>query len=112
MFRAILATVLALGFLTPPPVAAQTGERVHGGDTFVAEPTVSRTFAADRDVFAVGRVIAAKGSAAGDMHVAGFTVDQGTTVGGDLLAPGMSVTLEAPIAACPDWYLRQFVDHT
>lgn len=98
MFRSILIPMLALGLFVVPPVAAQTGERVHGGDTLVAEPTVSRTFAAERNVFAVGRIIAAKGSAQGDMHLVGFDVDQGTTVGGDLLAIGVSVTLEAPIA--------------
>jgi hypothetical protein len=98
MFRPILTAALALGLFSVPPVSAQTAERVHGGDTFVAEPTVSQTFSADRDVFAIGNVIAAKGTAKGDMHLLGFDVDQGTTVGGDLLGAGMTVTLGAPIA--------------
>ena len=63
MFRPILTVLLALGHLVGPPAAAQTAEQVHGGDTFVAAPTVNQTFAAERDVFAVGRVIAAKGRA-------------------------------------------------
>ncbi|MCK8462444.1 hypothetical protein MUY35_01105 [Aliiroseovarius sp. S1339] len=98
MFRSILTTVFALGLLGAPPITAQTVERVHGGDTFVAEPTVSQTFAAERNVFAVGNVITAKGSANGDVYLLGFDVDQGTTVGGDLLATGMTVALGAPIA--------------
>ncbi len=98
MFRPILTTVFALGLLTATPVAAQTAERVHGGDTFVAAPTVSQTFSADRNVFAVGRVIAAKGAANSDMHLLGFDVDQEASVGGDLLATGMTVTLGGPIA--------------
>ncbi|HEY9040135.1 MAG TPA: hypothetical protein VIN05_14475 [Roseovarius sp.] len=98
MFRPFLTAVLALGLLGVPPVAAQTSERVHGGDTFVSAPTVGQTFSANRDVFAVGNVIAAKGAAKGDMHLVGFDVDQEATVGGDLWAAGMSVTLAAAIA--------------
>ncbi len=98
MFRPILTTVLALALFTAPPVAAQMSERVHGGDTFIAERTVSQTFSADRDVFAMGNVVSAKGTAKGDMYLLGFDVDQGTTVGGDLSATGMTVTLAAPIA--------------
>ena len=97
MFRSILTTLLTLAAFGASPLAAQTSEQVHGGDTFVAQPTVNQTFAADRDVFATGNVIAAKGTAAGDMHLLGFDIHQGTSVGGNLLATGMSVTLAAPV---------------
>ncbi len=97
MFGSILTALLMLTMFGALPLAAQTGERVHGGDTFVADQTVNQTFAADRDVFATGNVITAKGTAAGDLHLLGFDIHQGTAVGGDLMATGMSITMAAPI---------------
>jgi cytoskeletal protein CcmA (bactofilin family) len=98
MFRSILTVLFTFVIFFAAPVGAQTSQRVHGGDTFIADATISHTFAADRDVFAVGKVVTARGTARGDMHLVGFDVDQMTTVGGNLLAVGTAVTMGAPVA--------------
>lgn len=97
MLRPILTALLALGLFSGSSSVAQTVERVHGGDTFVGGATVNQSFSADRNIFAIGNVISAKGTARGDMHLLGFDVDQATRVNGSLYATGMTVTLGAPI---------------
>jgi len=76
---------------------AQVDTLTSGEDQFTAGASYQKQYSAERDVFAVGNVVSASGTVAGDVHVVGYDVDVTTRTGADLYAIGGTVKVGASV---------------
>lgn len=77
---------------------AQVDTVTSGEDQFTVGASYQKQYDAVHDIFAVGNVVSASGSIAGDAHIVGYDVEVGALTGADLYAIGATVRVAADVA--------------